>query len=153
MITRHHHTTLFVTDLDRSLEFYCGVLGFDLLTHEPGRSGAFLDQVCNHPGSRLDLAVVRLGDFVVELIVPVSPPGLPSDVNTQGHGIARIGFEVEEIEATVEALRAHGVEFMGEVATLPADVKHYAGGKAVFFRDPDGIILELQQPPRKGQVT
>ena len=153
MITRHHHTSLFVTDLDRSVAFYCDALGFELLNREPGRAGAFLDDVCNHPGTRLDLALVRLGDFVIELIVPVSPPGLPNDVNAQGHGIARIGFEVEEIEATVAALRARGVEFMGEVATLPMDVKHYAGGKAVFFRDPDGIILELQQPPRKGQVT
>lgn len=154
MITRHHHTSLFVTDLDRSIAFYCDVLGFELLNAEKARGGAFMDQVCNHPGTAHDLALVRLGDFVVELIVPLSPPGQLSDANTLDHGIARIGFEVEEIEETVAALRARGVRFMSEVATLPTEgVKHYAGGKAVFFRDPDGIILELQQPPRPGQVT
>ena len=60
---------------------------------------------------------------------------------------------VTDRDRSVEALRARGVEFMREVATLPQDVKHSAGGQAVLFRDPDGIILELQQPPRKGQVT
>ena len=30
MITRHHHTSLFVTDLDRSIAFYCDALGFEL---------------------------------------------------------------------------------------------------------------------------
>ena len=154
MITRHHHTSLFVTDLDRSIAFYCDVLGFELLNAEKARGGAFMDQVCNHPGTAHDLALVRLGDFVIELIVPLSPPDQLSDANAMDHGIARIGFEVEEIEETVAALRAQGVQFMSEVATLPTEgVKHYAGGKAVFFRDPDGIILELQQPPRPGQVT
>jgi len=154
VITRHHHTSLFVTDLDRSIAFYCDVLGFELLNAERARGGAFMDQVCNHPGTAHDLALVRLGDFVIELIVPVSPPGLPSDANPLDHGIARIGFEVEGIEATVEALRAKGVEFMSPVATLPTEgVKHYAGGKAVFFRDPDGIILELQEPATRGAVT
>ena len=154
MITRHHHTSLFVTDLDRSIAFYCEILGFELLNREFDRGGDFMDVVCNHLDTRQDLALVRLGDFVIELIVPLSPPGQISDVDTRDHGIARIGFEVEEIEETVAALEARGVRFLSPVATLPTEgVKHYAGGKAVFFKDPDGIILELQQPPRKGQIT
>ena len=153
MITRHHHTSLFVTDLERSIAFYCGALGFELLNKEFDRGGDFMDQVCNHPGTRHDLALLRLGDFVIELMVPLSPADQLSDVDPRDHGIARIGFEVEEIEATVEALRAKGVQFMSEVATLPLTVKHYPGGKAVFFKDPDGIVLELQQPPVPGRLT
>jgi len=154
VITRHHHTSLFVTNLERSVAFYRDALGFELLTYEPDRGGDFLDQVCNHPGTRLDFALLRLGDFVIELMVPLAPGDLPTDANVQAHGIARIGFEVEEIEETVAQLQARGVEFMSEIATLPTvGVKHYAGGKAVFFRDPDGIILELQQPPVPGRLT
>ena len=137
MITRHHHTSLFVTDLDRSIAFYRDILGFELLNRELDRGGDFMDVVCNHTGTRQDLALGQI-----------------SDVDTRDHGIARIGFEVEEIEETVAALEARGVRFLSPVATLPTEgVKHYAGGKAVFFKDPDGIILELQQPPRKGQIT
>ena len=131
MITRHHHTSLFVTDLDRSIAFYRDALDFELLTHEPDRGGDFLDLVCNHAGTRLHFALLRLGDFVLELMVPLSPATLPTDATTQSHGVARIGFEVEEIEATVAALQAQGVEFMSEIATLPTDVKHYAGGKEI----------------------
>lgn len=151
---RHHHTSLFVTDLDRSIAFYRDVLGFELLTHEPDRGGAFLDLVCNHPDTRLHFSLLRLGSFVIELMVPLSPADLPSDANAQDHGIARIGFEVEDIEAVAAHLQAHGVELLSEIATLPTvGVKHYAGGKAVFFKDPDGIILELQQPARPGAIT
>jgi glyoxylase I family protein len=64
---------------------------------------------------------------------------------------SRLGFEVTEIESLVDDLKAKGVEFISEIVDMT--VGHYAGGKVVFFRDPDGILLELQQPAVPGQVT
>jgi catechol 2,3-dioxygenase-like lactoylglutathione lyase family enzyme len=153
VITRHHHTTLFVNELDRSIDFYCGTLGGKLLNREDERGGEFLDVVCNHPDTRLGLALVELGGVVFELIVPLSPPDHRNDANAMDHGIARVGFEVEDIEGTVADLKAKGVRFMSDVQTVSETAKHFAGGKAVFFRDPDGIILELQEPHVKGQIT
>jgi glyoxylase I family protein len=51
----------------------------------------------------------------------------------------------------VAELKAKGVEFLSEVVDMT--VGHYAGGKVVFFRDPDGIVLEFQQPAVPGQIT
>ena len=49
---------------------------------------------------------------------------------------------------------SEGVRFLSDIVTV--DVKpdqHYSDGKAIKFQDPDGIILELQQPPRPGVKT
>lgn len=153
MITDLHHVSLFVADLDRSLAFYCGTLGFELVSRDEDRRGAFLDQVCGVEGIALRLALVRGGGEVIELIQVVSPPGHQVDGpgSPAGWGVARLGFQVEGIEALVERLRAAGVEFLSEVAVVSSG--HYAGGKAVFFRDPDGILLELQEPDRPGRIT
>ena len=59
-----------------------------------------------------------------------------------------------DIEDTVSQLRGKGVRFLSDIVTV--DVKpdeHYSDGKAIKFQDPDGIILELQQPPRPGVKT
>ena len=46
MITHVHHLALFVTDLDRSLEFYRDKLGFQLVSRGDDWGGEFLDVVC-----------------------------------------------------------------------------------------------------------
>ena len=94
------------------------------------------------------------GDHIIELIEVLDKPAIPTDENPRQYGIARIGFEVEDIETTVSQLRSEGVRFLSDIVTV--DVKpdqHYSDGKAIKFQDPDGIILELQQPPRPGVKT
>lgn len=144
MVKEYHHTGLFVSDLERSIAFYCDNLGFELLSRDDNRSGNFLDELCGTRNIAFRLALVCAGGQILELIEPRSPVELPTDANAQPFGIARIGFEVTDIERMVVDLRAQGVPFLSEVVTIPEG--HYAGGKAVLFRDPDGIILELQEP-------
>jgi glyoxylase I family protein len=152
MIRDFHHTVLLVTDFNRSVEFYCDVLGFELVSKDDDRRGPFLDQMFALDGVVIKLALVRGGGEIIELIEPVSPPELVvTDASTGSFGIARLGFEVDEIEKMVEELTARGVEFISDIVDMT--VGHYAGGKVVFFKDPDGILLELQQPAVPGQVT
>lgn len=163
-ITHPHHTALFVTDLDRSLAFYTGLLGFELLNRNDGWGGEFLDKVTNSKGARINIAVLQLGGVVIELIQVLSPPDFPTDASTADRGLARIGFVVEDIETVAAGLRAAGVRMMGsgEIQTVwwepePGEAgevqSHFKGGRAVNFFDPDGIILELQEPVERGKVT
>ncbi len=168
-ITHPHHTALFVTDLDRSLDFYVGLLGFELLNRNDGWGGEFLDRVVNAEGARINLAVLQLGGVVIELIEVLSPADFPTDASTRASGLARIGFAVEDIDEVYERLRAAGTRFMGEgviqtvwwqpevaAGAAGADgelTSHFKGGRAVNFFDPDGIILELQEPVERGRVT
>jgi glyoxylase I family protein len=152
MIRDFHHTVLLVSDFGRSIDFYCDVLGFELISHDEDRRGPFLDQMFALDGVVIKLALVRGGGEIIELIEPVAPAELlVTDASTANYGIARLGFEVEQIEAMVSDLRGKGVEFLSEIVDMT--VGHYAGGKVVFFKDPDGILLELQQPAVRGQVT
>ena len=51
-------------------------------------------------------------------------------------------------------LKSRGVKFMSDIVTVTTKPEeHYSDGKAIKFRDPDGIILELQQPPVPGKIT
>jgi glyoxylase I family protein len=152
VIRDYHHTVLIVSDFDRSLEFYCDTLGFELISRDEERRGPFLDQMFNVKEVVIKLALVRAGGEIVEIIEVISPVEIRGNDGSQvRYGIARIGWEVDEIEAMVEKLTAKGVEFLSDIVDMT--VGHYAGGKVVFFRDPDGIILELQQPATPGQIT
>jgi glyoxylase I family protein len=152
MIRDYHHTVLLVSDFDRALRFYCDTLGFELVTRDDDRRGPFLDQMFNVEGVVIKLALVRGGGEILEIIEPVAPPQIVEhDGSDKRYGIARVGFEVDGIEQLVADLSAKGVEFISDIVDMT--VGHYAGGKVVFFRDPDGILLELQQPAVPGQVT
>jgi glyoxylase I family protein len=152
MIRDFHHTVLLVTDFDRSVAFYCAVLGFELVSKDDDRRGPFLDQMFALKGVVIKLALVRGGGEIIELIEPVAPAELVvTDASTANYGIARLGFEVDEIDTMVADLRGKGVVFLSDIVDMT--VGRYAGGKVVFFKDPDGIVLELQQPAVPGQVT
>jgi glyoxylase I family protein len=152
VIRDYHHTVLLVSDFNRSLDFYCDILGFELISRDEDRRGPFLDQMFNVKEVVIKLALIRAGGEIVEVIEVVSPQEITRHDGTDArYGIARIGWEVDEIETMVGELRAKGVEFLSDIVDMT--VGHYAGGKVVFFRDPDGIILELQQPATPGQIT
>ena len=158
MISDLHHSTLFVTDLERSLRFYCETLGLEMVSRSERWGGRFLGTVCGMRGidMRLNIALLRVGRHgkVFELIEVLQPKGLPTDASSRGSGIARVGFEVEDIDGTVEELSRRGVTFLSEVITVQvAQNAHYSDGKAIKFLDPDGIVLELQQPPTPGRIT
>jgi catechol 2,3-dioxygenase-like lactoylglutathione lyase family enzyme len=158
MITDLHHTTLFVTDIDRSIEFYRDVLGLELVSRSDAWGGTYLGKVCGMPDTdmRLNIALIGVGPKgkIFELIEVLQPQGEPTDASTRGRGIARIGFEVEDIDSAVARLKARGVTFLSDVITVAVEEgQHYSDGKAVKFLDPDGIVLELQQPPAPGRVT
>lgn len=158
MITDLHHTTLFVSDIDESIAFYCDVLGLELVSRSDDWGGTYLGKVCGMPETdmRLNIALIGVGPKgkIFELIEVLQPLGEPTDASSRGCGIARIGFEVDDIDAAVAKLKDQGVVFLSDVITVAVEEgQHYSDGKAVKFLDPDGIVLELQQPPAPGRVT
>ncbi|RRN66038.1 VOC family protein [Caulobacter sp. 602-1] len=158
MITDLHHTTLFVSDIDRSIDFYRDVLGLELVSRSDAWGGTYLGKVCGMPDTdmRLNIALIGVGPKgkIFELIEVLQPLGEPTDVSSRGRGIARIGFEVDDIDSAVAKLKERGVTFLSDVITVAVEEgQHYSDGKAVKFLDPDGIVLELQQPPVPGRVT
>ncbi|HEU0296953.1 MAG TPA: VOC family protein [Anaerolineales bacterium] len=61
----------------------------------------------------------------------------PQSMKGAGFGNFTIGFEVKDVEAEYERLKAIGVEFV----KLP--MTHPWGARSFWFRDPDGNIVDF----------
>jgi catechol 2,3-dioxygenase-like lactoylglutathione lyase family enzyme len=146
--TRIDHVSVTVSDMDRSLAFYCGLLGLERsgshrLTREP------IVTMTNKPV--VDMLVERLtapGDpeFFVDLQQYVLPPGGVSNARLGDVGHSHISFLVDDMDAVVASLTEAGVEFVS--SPVHFDLEDTGALSAVFFYDPDGYALELMHYKR-----
>lgn len=148
MIERIDHVNLVVTDLDGMCAFYERVLGLRQ-SKRVTIEGAWIDAVVGLPGVRADVVYLDATDGPrVELIRYQRPagarPGGLDVANTRG--LRHLAFRVTDIERAAVDLRAAGVEPLSPVALVPDAQVTYAGGvrkRLVYFRDPEGNLLEL----------
>ena len=112
-MTGIHHVAITVHDLAQALDFYTRTLGFEQRTDRPSDLG---------PGVWLDV-----GDQQVHLVAGAPPAA-------QGQHFAVL---VEDLDATVERLRADGV-FVSDPAPIGA-------ARQSFLSDPSGNSIELHQ--------
>jgi glyoxylase I family protein len=125
-----NHIALPSADPERSARFYCDVLGFTL-TSRPSFSfrGAWL----HHRDVGAMIHLIHDEAF---------RPTLGGPINTRtGH----LAMHVDDYERAVASLRDHGVEIVERV--LPD-----YGYRQVFFRDPDGNVLELGEWPAVNEM-
>ena len=155
-VTRFVHANICVRALERSVPFY-EMLGFEVFSDQivgPGEawSGLGID------GRRFRAVFMRIpgkslrDSPVLDLIQFLDPPTTGVPYPTLHHvGIARLCFEVEDIETTTAELAAQGVEFVGPVSHFESGRGGEGDGVAdiaarfVCFKDPDGTFLEVMQ--------
>jgi catechol 2,3-dioxygenase-like lactoylglutathione lyase family enzyme len=82
---------------------------------------------------------------MLELIEYVHPRVDAIDLPTNRPGVAHIGFLVTDIHERYATMLAAGVTFRNPPVEITEGAN--AGGWACYFEDPDGITLELLQPP------
>ena len=150
MFERVFHLNICVSDLDRALDFYCGILGMTMAEGHPFETeGDDLVQgfgMTDQPRVRIRGAFLRWGDDenatnidVLQFIEP-APTGKPYPT-LNNIGICRTALKVAgDLDAVYEQLKSKGVEFMSPpvVTTL--------SGKSVrwcCFYDPDRTVLEI----------
>jgi catechol 2,3-dioxygenase-like lactoylglutathione lyase family enzyme len=139
------HLGVCVTDLERSLAFYCDGLGcvpdgryeLDRPIAEIGDAPA---------GVALTLQFVRSGTLRIELLAfdrPV-PHGEPS-TRRDRVGLTHLSFVVDDVDVAARHLAAHG----GSVVEGTRSGANDPGGpQVVFVADPDGTRIELVAAPR-----
>jgi catechol 2,3-dioxygenase-like lactoylglutathione lyase family enzyme len=113
-----------VDDVEASVAFYTGLLGFTVLSNA---APAFAD--------------VKRGNLRLLLSGPSSSAGRPMPdgrVPAPG-GWNRIHFVVDDLRAEVDRLRASGVQFRNDIVTGP-------GGSQIVLDDPSGNPIEFFQP-------
>jgi catechol 2,3-dioxygenase-like lactoylglutathione lyase family enzyme len=121
------HAALWVRDMERSLPFYREVLGFEL-EWQPDPENVYLtsgtDNIALHQAQ---------------------PGHDPSGRQTLDHLGLAVG-KAEEVDEWALYLGSHGVEIAQEPRT------HRDGARSLYFRDPDGILIQLiHHPPIENQ--
>jgi len=139
MITGIHHACFTVRDLKRSIAFYRGILGMEVLwdSVEAGikYKGERSDKVTGCPGTEQHLVYLGVGGGILEL-VEYTPPGKPLENNKASDvGAAHVCFKTDDIHALYEKLLANGYQAHCHPQQGPSQL-------VMYFRDPDGIILE-----------
>lgn len=114
------HAAIAVTDMDRAIGFYSGILGLEIIRDgrpEGGEKKTFLGN--------------KNGVFLAVTEDKNRPSGGP---------VNHIAFKVDDIEAAARRLKDSGIEFIEE--------KTGPGGEptAYHFLDPDGLELEICVP-------
>ena len=139
MISAIRHTGLVVADLERSLHFWCNVLGFKLVKqmHE---SGPHIDAMLGLRDVRVTTAKLAAPDGnLIELLHFLSHPDQPRwNGKPYSTGFTHIALTVEDLDKLVIKLTQEGVSF-------PAPPQRSPDGfvKVIYGKGPEGVLLEL----------
>jgi predicted enzyme related to lactoylglutathione lyase len=123
MLGKVFYTSVLVSDQDRALDFYTGVLGLEKRVENPTPDGPRF------------LTVGATGDEFMLVLWPGTPgqaqPALGSPPPT-------VTFVTDDCRRTVEELSSRGVEFVTDVLEFP-------WGYVAQFVDPDGNRLQVRE--------
>ena len=136
------HIGIAVSSIEESLRFWRDGLGLEL-----GEVEVVADQ-----GVRV--AILPIGASRIELLeassLDVAPEETPIGrfLSRRGPGVHHLCIEVSDISATLTRLRSAGIRLVDEVP------RRGAGGAMIGFVHPastGGVLLELAQPPARGE--
>jgi glyoxylase I family protein len=135
------HLCIGVSDIERSLDFYRQLLGFDVV-FDVELDGSSLEAVTGTPGAKGRMIGGLIGGAMIELLAlgsssrPASGPHL---------GYTNMSFSVRDLDAAYREV----IQLGHQPAQNPVEI----GGVRMFFvNDPDGTPIELVEYPN-GEKT
>ncbi|HEX9893607.1 MAG TPA: VOC family protein [Gemmatimonadales bacterium] len=139
-----------VSDLDRSIAFYTGVLSFQVVA-DTEVVGSPYERLTGVFGARIRVARLRLGREEIELTQYLAPEGRPAPADTRSNDrwFQHIAIVVSDMDSAYRMLRRARVRHASTGPQLLPAWNPAAGGiRAFYFKDPDGHHLELIRFPR-----
>ena len=120
-----HHVAILASDYEKTKEFYVEKLGFQVIrdVYREDRDDYKID--------------LQLGDCELEVFVVKNAPPRPN--YPEALGLRHLAFKVSDIEEAVAWLNAKGIE------TEPVRFDIYTRNRMTFFKDPDGLPLEIHE--------
>ena len=125
------HAMLRVGNLDRSLGFYCDLLGMRLLRRR------------DYPGGRFTLAFVGYGSEEETAVLELTH-NWDTERYQLGDAFGHVAIGVDDIYRRCDELRQQGAKIVRE----PGPMKHGAT-EIAFVEDPDGYRVELIQTSKR----
>ena len=140
------HVSVTVSDMERSLGFYCDLLGLKEVERHR-LEGETISKMAGKPDVIME--VVRLEapetpGVMLDLQQYVTPESKVSDAQLGDVAHSHFCFGVPDVWAAYRDLKAKGVEFVSEPVSFDLE---WGIVYVVFFKDPDGFVLELMQVP------
>ncbi|MFN2469678.1 MAG: VOC family protein [Gaiellaceae bacterium] len=140
-VQRMEHVGIVVDDLAAATAFFVE-LGLELQGEWPAE-GDWVDRIVGLEGVRVDAAMMETpdGHGRLELVKFHAPPGPGGDRHAPANtpGLRHLAFAVDDLDAVLAGLRAHGGELVGEVERY-GDIY-----RLCYVRGPEGIIVELAE--------
>ncbi|MDQ3987062.1 MAG: methylmalonyl-CoA epimerase [Actinomycetota bacterium] len=136
MLEKIEHVALAVSDMEEALAHYREMWGL-----EPDHRERVEDQ-------GVEEAMLPLGSSYLQLIAPTGPDTTVARfLERQGEGLHHIAYEVDDIEQTLEELKANGARLIDE------QPRRGGRGHTVAFIHPKGnrgLLVELIQRTSQG---
>jgi len=130
-VKRINHIAILVEEIDEALHFWRDALGLKVTRVE------------EVPGQDAVVAFLPVGDMEIELVKSTSDEsGVARYLKKRGPGIHHICFEVDDIEASLESLKASGVRLINNEPIMGTN------GKRIAFVHPEsthGVLVELYE--------
>ncbi len=145
-------TAITVSNMDRSLEFYCDLLGMKVVdrkgvgagwsAEEESRWHTYHEEVCGIPGAQIQIVFLEAPDGtqleLVEYVQPKNPAGARRPISDPG--VAIVPFALENSAKVVEILRNADVEIIADPVPYVLDGVRT---NTTYLYDPDGNALCL----------
>ncbi len=148
MLKEIMHVGITVRDIDKSIAFYRDVLGLTF-QGELVMQGKETDLLFGRENCKVRVAYLNGNDNrmapPVELIQFVGEEADRADSDLSKTSISEICFKVKDIDEEYKMLIKHGVECLSKPQYFDFTDYGFGKSKALYFKDPDGIILELMQ--------
>ncbi len=145
-----HHTGYTVSDLERSVAFYEGLLGLEVIARQE-KQGGYLAAIVGYPDAHVRMAHLRVpgATGVLELFEYLAPDGAqPDRIEPRDVGTAHLCLVVDDLPAAYRRLTEAGVDTFVS-PPIEVDTGINTGGYGLYLRDPDGILVEIFQPPAR----
>lgn len=120
---RYLHTMIRVMDLDRTLWFFCHILGMSEVKRR------------EHEGGRFTLVFLSSGHADDPATIELTHNWDQDEPYTEGRNFGHLAYAVDDIYAVCQRILDEGLT----LARPPRD------GRMAFVRSPDGISVELLQ--------
>ncbi|MEM7410949.1 MAG: VOC family protein [Myxococcota bacterium] len=148
MILGVHHPALAVPDMDKALDFYCGVMGFEQVMEANIPSGvAPMDEAFGIEDAGCKVRMVRKGNSCIELFEFNSPEDGVANRPVNRTGLTHFAVCTDDFQTDYDYLVSKGVTF--NTPPFGASPARFAYG-----RDPFGNVFELlEHVPGSGAST
>lgn len=152
MIQGFWHVSFTVSNIDASVKWYTEVLGLEFVRAQVQKN-EYTDKLVGFKAAHLKVAQLRVpGETIpmsrhhIELVQYIHPRGEGVPLDTNRTGVGHWAFMVDDIHAEFKRLKDLGVRFKAD-QPIAIEAGVNKGGYTIYFFDPDGITLELLQPP------